>query len=112
MQWRPILRGTWARTVSTSLHRSRSGRCRTTAGPRSGSDRGTQRAWTATSLVCSGVAAALGVKRVIDYKFALQNLVVRQAQRTEAVRDPAQTFAGGMRIARARIRGPHDLGEQ
>ena len=43
------------------------------------------------------------VKRIVNRKFALENLVITQAEFAEAVRDPAQTFTGRMRMGRTGI---------
>jgi hypothetical protein len=43
---------------------------------------------------------ALSIERVVDDKLPCQDLVVAQAKRTEAVRDPAQTFAGWVGVRR------------
>src|SRR5207237_5151717 len=45
-------------------------------------------------------------------KLALQNFVIAQAERAETAGDPAQAFAGWMRIARVRIGSPHNFAEQ
>src|SRR2546421_847610 len=55
---------------------------------------------------------ALSIKRVVDHKFALENLMIAQAELAEAVCDPAQTFARGMRVAWTRIGRAHDFAQQ
>src|SRR5258708_17739748 len=40
---------------------------------------------------CAGNAPpAFGIERVIDHEFTLQDLMIREAERTEAMGDPAQ----------------------
>src|SRR5256885_3367107 len=51
----------------------------------------------------SYLSFALSVERVVKDKFALENLVIAHTKLAEAVCDPAQTFARGMRVARMRI---------
>jgi hypothetical protein len=48
-------------------------------------------------------AFAFHIKRVVNNKLALKNLVVRQSECPKAARHPTQTFAGGVRIGWMRI---------
>ena len=55
---------------------------------------------------------ALHIERIIDDELAVENFVVAEAQRTKAVGNPAQSFAGRMRIRWVRLCGAHKLAEQ
>ena len=59
-----------------------------------------------------GLSFAFFVKGVVNDKFAFENLMIAQTERAETMRNPAQTFAGGMGIGRMRVRGLHDLTQQ
>src|SRR6266550_8168271 len=59
-----------------------------------------------------GLSFAFSVKGVVNDKFAFENFMIAQTERAETMRNPAQTFAGGMGIGRMRVRGLHDLTQQ
>jgi len=52
---------------------------------------------------------ALGEESVVDNELPFQDFVVAQAERAEAMSDPAKTFPCRVRICWARVRGPHNL---
>lgn len=62
--------------------------------------------------MCAGSLLTFAVQRVIDNEFAIQNLVIAQTQRAEAMCDPAQSFTGGMRIRGLRVRRSYDVRKQ
>src|SRR2546430_17269141 len=55
---------------------------------------------------------ALSVQGVVNHKFALENFVIAQTELAKAMRDPAQTFSGGMRIVWLRIGRAHNFAQQ
>ena len=57
-------------------------------------------------------AGALSIKRVVDNRLPLQDLLVAQPQRAEPVSDPAQPFTGGVRACRTRIGRTNDLRQE
>src|SRR5207247_1147389 len=57
-------------------------------------------------------AFAFCVKRIVNDKFAFENLVVAQSESTEATSNPAQTFSGRMRIGGMRISRAYNFAEQ
>ena len=59
-----------------------------------------------------GLPLAFGVERVVDDEFAFEDFVVVQAESAEAESHPAQAFAGGVRVRRMGVRGPHDFAQQ
>src|SRR5262249_17540460 len=52
------------------------------------------------------------VKGIVNNKLTVENLMVAQTELAEAVRDPAQTFASGMRIAWMRIGRSYNSAQQ
>src|SRR2546421_12511037 len=50
-----------------------------------------------------GPSFAFGIKRVVNNKLALKNLMIRQPECPKATRDPTQTFTSRMRIGWMRI---------
>ena len=55
---------------------------------------------------------ALSIQRIVNHKFALENFVIAQTELAKAMRDPAQTFSGGMRTAWMRIGRAHNFAQQ
>src|SRR5437870_12559156 len=51
------------------------------------------------------------IQGVVDNELAFEDFAVAQPQRAEAVRNPAQPFACGVRVRRMRVGGAHDLAE-
>jgi len=60
-------------------------------------------------LSCRYLFQALSIESVVDDELALQNVMIAQAEGTEAVSDPAQALASEMRVAGVRVRGSNDL---
>lgn len=57
-------------------------------------------------------AFAFRIERVVDDTFALENFMIAQSEFAEAARDPAQSFTGGVWLARVRIGRAHNFSEQ
>jgi hypothetical protein len=70
------------------------------------------RRYRKTPLLFADPAFALGIQRVINNKFAFENFVVGEPERSEATGNPAQTFSGRMRIRRMRISRAYNLAQQ
>src|SRR5437016_520203 len=66
----------------------------------------------ASSAGIGGPCFALPVERVVNNELLFQNLAVVQTEVAKTVCEPAQAFAGGMGIARIRIRRADDFAEQ
>src|SRR5207244_2515288 len=64
------------------------------------------------ALILADPAFAFRVERIVNDKFPRENFVIAQPERAETAGDPAQAFAGWMRIARVRIGSPHNFAEQ
>ena len=52
------------------------------------------------------------VKGIVNNKLTVENLMVAQTELAEAVCDPAQTFASGMRIEWMRIGRAYNFAQQ
>src|SRR5262249_52032866 len=72
----------------------------------------TERVWRLASRRRSGALPALGVERVVDDELMLQDLVIRQTEKPESGRDPAQPFARDVRARRMAVGGADDLSQE
>jgi len=57
-------------------------------------------------------AFAFRIKRVVNNKLPLKNLVVRQSECPKTARDPTQTFTSGVRISWMRISRADNFAEK
>src|SRR5260221_7454258 len=65
-----------------------------------------------TSRLHENSPRALGIERVVDDEFFLQDLAVAQPKGAESVSDPAESFAGRMRLPGSRVSRTHNLRQQ